>query len=97
MVILNFVYPHQVLAELKKSNFTLLNQRIQFDENGNPKFGSYSIVFWNHNGDAEEVGFYKFYPSARIFINNSKIQWYTEGDVSFVLFFLSKYVFICVV
>ena len=72
----------QVLAELKKSNFTLLNQSIQFDENGDPKFGSYSIVFWNHDGDAEEIGFYKFHPSVNFFINSSKIQWYTQGEVS---------------
>uniref|UniRef100_A0A3B4T760 Taste receptor type 1 member 2-like n=1 Tax=Seriola dumerili TaxID=41447 RepID=A0A3B4T760_SERDU len=73
------LYPHMVLAELKKSNFTLLNQSIQFDENGDPKFGAYSIVFWNHSGDAEEVGIYKFRPSFHFFINNSKIQWYTKG------------------
>ncbi|GLD63511.1 taste receptor type 1 member 1-like protein, partial [Lates japonicus] len=70
-----------VLAELKKSNFTHLNQSIQFDENGDPKFGSYSIVFWNHSGDAEEIGFYKFHPSVQSFINNSQIQWYTNGEV----------------
>nr|XP_046253757.1 taste receptor type 1 member 1-like [Scatophagus argus] len=75
------VYPHMVLAELKKSNFTLLNQSIQFDENGDPTFGSYSIVFWNHSGDAEEVGFYHFHPSVNFYINNSKIQWYTIGEV----------------
>ncbi len=79
---MNFVYPHQVLAELKKSNFTLLNRSIQFDENGDPKYGSYSIVFWNQSGDAEEVGFQNFHPSFNFFINNSKIQWYTKGEVS---------------
>ncbi|KAL7399500.1 hypothetical protein ABVT39_025491 [Epinephelus coioides] len=75
------VYPHMVLAELKKSNFTLLNHNIRFDENGDPTFGSYSIVFWNHSGDAEEIGFFKFNPSVNFFINDSKIQWYTNGDV----------------
>ncbi|XP_070766879.1 taste receptor type 1 member 1-like [Enoplosus armatus] len=75
------VYPHMVLAELRKSNFTLLNQRVEFDENGDPKFGSYSIVFWNHSGDAEVVGFNTFHPSANFFINNSKIHWYTKGEV----------------
>ncbi|XP_040914329.1 taste receptor type 1 member 1-like [Toxotes jaculatrix] len=75
------VYPHMVLAELRKSNFTLLNQSIQFDENGDPKFGSYSIVFWTHNGDAQEIGFNHFRPSANFFINNTKIQWYTNGEV----------------
>ncbi|KAM6981941.1 taste receptor type 1 member 1-like [Tautogolabrus adspersus] len=75
------VLPHMVLAELKKSNFTLLNQSIEFDEHGDPKFGSYSIVFWNHNGDAEEIGFYHFHPAVDFFINNSKIKWYTNGEV----------------
>ncbi|XP_041802279.1 taste receptor type 1 member 1-like [Chelmon rostratus] len=75
------VYPYMVLAELKKSNFTLLNRSIQFDENGDNKFGSISIVFWNHRGDAEEVGFYKFHPWVNFFINNTKIQWYTKGQV----------------
>ncbi|XP_071331862.1 taste receptor type 1 member 1-like isoform X2 [Trachinotus anak] len=75
------VYPHMVLAELRKSNFTLLNQRIQFDENGDPRFGIYSIVFWNHSGDAQEIGFYKFHPAVHFFINNTNIQWYTKGEV----------------
>ncbi|XP_020501662.1 taste receptor type 1 member 1-like [Labrus bergylta] len=75
------VFPHMVLAELKKSNFTLLNQSITFDEYGDPTYGSYSIVFWNHNGDAEEIGFYHFHPSVDFFINNSKIKWYTNGEV----------------
>lgn len=79
---LNFIYPQQVLTELRKSNFTLLNQRIQFDDNGDPKFGSYSIVFWNHNGEAEEIGYYKFYPSVNFFINSAKIQWYNPGEVT---------------
>ncbi|XP_040048219.2 taste receptor type 1 member 1 [Gasterosteus aculeatus] len=74
------VFPYMVLAELKKSNFTLLNQRIQFDEKGEPMFGSYSIVFWNHSGEAEEIGFYRFHPSDH-FINSSSIHWYTKGEV----------------
>lgn len=74
----------QVLEELKKSNFTLLNQNIQFDENGDFKSGSYSIVFWNQTGDAQEIGFYSFYPSVQFFINNTMIKWYTDGDVSCV-------------
>ncbi|KAM9350255.1 taste receptor type 1 member 1-like [Symphorus nematophorus] len=75
------VYPHMVLTELKKSNFTLLNQSIEFDQNGDPKYGSYSIVFWNQSGDAEKVGFYNFHPSFHFFINSSKIQWHTKGEV----------------
>ncbi|KAK5863354.1 hypothetical protein PBY51_000391 [Eleginops maclovinus] len=75
------VYPHMVLAELKKSNFTLLNETIRFDNNGDPNYGSYSILFWNHIGDTEEIGFYAFYPSVHFFINNSKTRWYGNGEV----------------
>ncbi|XP_060930619.1 taste receptor type 1 member 1-like [Limanda limanda] len=75
------VYPHMVLAELKKSNFTLLNQSIQFDENGDPKFGSYSIIYWNQSGDAQEIGFYSFPPSFQFVINSTKIQWYKNREV----------------
>ncbi|KAM8863480.1 taste receptor type 1 member 1-like [Spinachia spinachia] len=72
------VYPYMVLAELKRTNFTLLNQSVTFDENGDPNYGSYSIVFWNKSGDAEEIGFYHFYPILYFFINNSKIHWKTK-------------------
>ncbi|XP_047461824.1 taste receptor type 1 member 1-like [Mugil cephalus] len=75
------VYPYMVLAELKKSNFTLLNESVQFDESGNPKFGFYSIVFWNESGDAEQIGLKRFHPSPYFFINSSKIQWFTNGEV----------------
>uniref|UniRef100_A0A3Q3FYZ5 Taste receptor type 1 member 1-like n=1 Tax=Labrus bergylta TaxID=56723 RepID=A0A3Q3FYZ5_9LABR len=74
------LYPHMVLAELKKLKFTLLNQSIEFDEYGDPKFGSYSIVFWNNSGDAEEIGFHKFQTPVNFFINSSRIQWYTKGE-----------------
>ncbi|KAM7404494.1 hypothetical protein PAMP_011838 [Pampus punctatissimus] len=75
------VYPHMVLAELKKSNFTLLNRSIQFDKNGDPTFGFYTIVYWNRSGDAEEIGFSYLHTSLNFFINNSKIEWYTNGEV----------------
>ncbi|XP_062282676.1 taste receptor type 1 member 1-like [Scomber scombrus] len=75
------VYPYMVLTELKKSNFALLNESIKFDKNGDPKFGFHPVIYWNHNGDAEEIGFTKFYPSFDFFINTSKIQWFTKGTV----------------
>ncbi|XP_035502250.2 taste receptor type 1 member 1-like [Scophthalmus maximus] len=75
------VYPNMVLAELKKSNFTILNQSVEFDENGDPKFGSYSIVFWNKSGDAQEIGYYKVHPFVNFFINSTKIEWHTNRDV----------------
>ncbi|KAK2851219.1 hypothetical protein Q5P01_007495 [Channa striata] len=75
------VYPYMVLAELKKTNFTLLNESIHFDENGDPLFGYYSIVFWNSTGDAQEVGIYQFRPSFYFSINSSKIHWHGTGEV----------------
>ncbi|XP_075898205.1 taste receptor type 1 member 1-like [Nelusetta ayraudi] len=74
------VYPYMVLSELKKSNFTLLNQSIQFDKDGDPKFGSYDIVYWNQTGDAEDIGYYNFHPFVSFFINDSEIQWFS-GEV----------------
>uniref|UniRef100_A0A8C5GZ09 Taste receptor type 1 member 1-like n=1 Tax=Gouania willdenowi TaxID=441366 RepID=A0A8C5GZ09_GOUWI len=75
------VYPHMVLRELKKIQFTLLNRMIQFDENGDPRSGSYSVVFWNKSGDAQEVGYYNFYKSSDFFISTSEIQWFADGQV----------------
>ncbi|XP_068607905.1 taste receptor type 1 member 1-like [Brachionichthys hirsutus] len=75
-------YPHMVLAELRKSNFTLLNRSFEFNENGDPKYGSYAIVLWNHQGEAEEVGIHEFHPSSfHFYINSSKILWHTNGKV----------------
>lgn len=82
---LNCFSTHQVLSELKKSNFTLLNDRIEFDENGDPLHKFYSIVFWSHRGEAEEVGIYKFNPYPHFSINNSKIMWHSNNKVSFFL------------
>ncbi|CAG03198.1 unnamed protein product, partial [Tetraodon nigroviridis] len=75
------VHPHMVLAELKKSNFTLLNTTIRFNEYGDPKFGSYSIVFWNDKGFPEEVGFFHYFPATKFYINGTKIQWFQNGEV----------------
>uniref|UniRef100_A0A7N6C3K9 G-protein coupled receptors family 3 profile domain-containing protein n=1 Tax=Anabas testudineus TaxID=64144 RepID=A0A7N6C3K9_ANATE len=75
------VHPYMILAELRKSNFTLLNESIHFDENGDPMFGYYSIVFWNSTGGAQEVGIHKFRPSLYFFINTTKINWHGNGEV----------------
>ncbi|MED6261115.1 hypothetical protein ATANTOWER_001058, partial [Ataeniobius toweri] len=63
------------------SNFTLLNQTIQFDKNGDLKFGLYFFVFWNHAGDAQRIGFYQFNPTVHFYINSTEILWYTNGEV----------------
>ncbi|XP_077583850.1 taste receptor type 1 member 2.2 [Stigmatopora nigra] len=77
----NSVLPYKVLVELKKSNFTLLNQHIHFDAYGDPKFGSYSIVSWKRNGQIEEIGLYQFQSSFNFFIDETKIQWHGNTKV----------------
>uniref|UniRef100_A0A8C5PCK0 Taste 1 receptor member 1 n=2 Tax=Leptobrachium leishanense TaxID=445787 RepID=A0A8C5PCK0_9ANUR len=42
----NTFYPWQLLEQIKKVNFSLYNQSIYFDENGNPATG-YDIVMWD--------------------------------------------------
>ncbi|XP_046897000.1 taste receptor type 1 member 1 [Hypomesus transpacificus] len=74
------VHPFMLLRELKKSNFTLLNQNVQFDVNGDPVSASYEILFWK-NGYHVMFGSYKTYPNVQFFINNSKIQWHTNSSV----------------
>ncbi|XP_023812007.1 taste receptor type 1 member 1-like [Oryzias latipes] len=74
------LYPHMVLEELRKSKFTLLNQTVHFDDNGDPKFGPYAIVFWNESGDAEEIGSYTFHPEHNFDINKSKIHWHGDKE-----------------
>ncbi|XP_054905776.1 taste receptor type 1 member 1-like [Poeciliopsis prolifica] len=75
------VYPNMVLAALQKSNFTLLNHTIQFDKNGDFKFGLYFFVFWNRTGDAQKFGFYQFDPSVNFYINSTEIIWHTTEEV----------------
>lgn len=58
-----------------------MNERIEFDRNGEPKFGSYDIVYWNQTGHAQHIGFYKFHPVVSFFINDSEIEWFS-GQVS---------------
>ncbi|CAG6021257.1 unnamed protein product [Menidia menidia] len=74
-------YPHLVLAELQRSNFTLLNRTVQFDKNGDMAFGLYSLVFWNRSGHAQTVGYFKFHPTVNFVINGTEILWYTGGEV----------------
>ncbi|KAM9786281.1 taste receptor type 1 member 2-like [Neosynchiropus ocellatus] len=75
------VYPYTVLAALKKSNFTLLKERIRFDPNGDPLFGSYLLVHWNKSLGADPIGYYDLQKRVRFYINGSKIEWFTAAGV----------------
>ncbi|XP_072306331.1 taste receptor type 1 member 1-like [Eucyclogobius newberryi] len=75
------LFPHMILSELKKTKFTLLNHTIQFDQNGDPRFGHFNIITWNSSGEAETVGLYTFQSAPHLSINESKIQWHAKGQV----------------
>ncbi|KAM5140387.1 taste receptor type 1 member 1-like [Mantella aurantiaca] len=48
-------YPWQLLQHVKKVNFTLYNQSIFFDDNGDPAMG-YDLVMWSWNGENPTFG-----------------------------------------
>ncbi|KAK7884858.1 hypothetical protein WMY93_027981 [Mugilogobius chulae] len=70
----------KILSELKRSKFTVLNHTILFDTNGDPRFGYFNIITWNSSGEAETVGIYTFQSAPNFSINESKIQWHTNGQ-----------------
>ncbi|XP_061590852.1 taste receptor type 1 member 1-like [Cololabis saira] len=72
-------HPQMVFKELQSSNFTLLNKTINFNETGDPMFGSYSVVFWNHSG-IEVAGSCHFQPF-NLSINDTKIKWRPNGTM----------------
>ncbi|KAM4704373.1 taste receptor type 1 member 2-like [Rhinophrynus dorsalis] len=68
------VFPWQVTDALRKVNFSLLGNPINFDQYGDLPIG-YDIVFWNWWGTApfEKVGAYE--EMKKIYINAEKINW----------------------
>ncbi|CAL8259640.1 unnamed protein product [Gadus morhua 'NCC'] len=74
------VYPYMVLNEVKKTNLTLLNMTIQFNEFGGLKFPSVNI-FVLAKGVITQVGSYETNPSVVLSINSSLIQWHANGTV----------------
>ncbi|KAJ8388926.1 hypothetical protein AAFF_G00124870 [Aldrovandia affinis] len=76
------LYPYKLLKEIKKSNFTLLNQQIKFDENGDPP-SRYNIVFWNlaSSSPFQHVGSYDTNPTVQFHMNDSLIRWHTNGTI----------------
>ncbi|CAL8252217.1 unnamed protein product [Arctogadus glacialis] len=74
------VYPYMVLNEVKKTNLTLLNMTIQFNEFGGLKFPSVNI-FVLAKGVITQVGSYETNPTVVLSINNSLIQWHANGTV----------------
>ena len=65
---------------MKKTNLTLLNTTIQFNEFGGLKYPSVNI-FVLAKGVVTHVGSYETNPTVVLSINNSLIQWHTNGTV----------------
>ena len=65
---------------MKKTNLTLLNMTIQFNEFGGLKFPSVNI-FVLAKGVITQVGSYETNPSVVLSINSSLIQWHANGTV----------------
>ncbi|XP_061115112.1 taste receptor type 1 member 2-like [Conger conger] len=76
------MYPYKLLGEIKKSDFTLLNQQIKFDKNGDPP-SRYNIVYWNLDSSPpyQYVGSYDTEPAVSFSINETLIRWYTNGTI----------------
>ncbi|XP_067863056.1 taste receptor type 1 member 1-like [Heptranchias perlo] len=68
--------PSQLLESLKRVNFTLHNNLIYFDENGNPSMG-YEVIVWDtENGSLPYKVIGSYTPSpGRLTINQSLIKW----------------------
>ncbi|XP_069466630.1 taste receptor type 1 member 1 [Ambystoma mexicanum] len=79
-ILSNFLMP-QLLEKIKKVNFTLHNQSISFDDNGEPLTG-YDIVMWNwneQNVSVRVIGSYSQRPS-KLHINEEGLKWHTKDN-----------------
>ncbi|XP_064156289.1 taste receptor type 1 member 1-like [Anguilla rostrata] len=77
------IFPYELLKEIKKTDFQLLNQRVKFDANGDSP-SRYNIVFWNLDNSEnpfQHVGSYDTEPVVRFSINESLIHWYSNGTI----------------
>ncbi|KAL7884314.1 hypothetical protein AOLI_G00070840 [Acnodon oligacanthus] len=73
-----------LLQYVRKSNFTLNNRVIRFDENGDPP-ASFAVVHWRPKRDPffVMVGTYDTYPTVQFTLNNNLVSWYDNGTVPF--------------
>ncbi|XP_025965727.2 taste receptor type 1 member 1 isoform X2 [Dromaius novaehollandiae] len=75
------VYPWQLLEKIKQVNFSLHENQISFDANGDILKG-YDIMMWNWRGpswSSEVVGSFSVSPD-RLSIDQDKILWHTEDN-----------------
>ncbi|XP_063291659.1 taste receptor type 1 member 1 [Pelobates fuscus] len=76
----NTFYPWQLLEQIKKVNFTLYNQSVSFDENGDPSTG-YDIVMWDGSGGNVSFSIIgKFSRNPESLELNKDVIWYTKDN-----------------
>ncbi|XP_018432110.1 PREDICTED: taste receptor type 1 member 1 [Nanorana parkeri] len=76
----NTFYPWQLLQKVKKVNFTMYNQTINFDSNGDPATG-YDIVMWSWSEDTPTFKLIGSYSKTTQQLQlNDKLQWYTKDN-----------------
>ncbi|XP_075136074.1 taste receptor type 1 member 1 [Leptodactylus fuscus] len=74
------IYPWQLLEYVKKVNFTLYNQTINFDSNGDPATG-YDIVMWTWNGDIPSFNVIGSYSKVAEKLQlNEGLKWHTKDN-----------------
>lgn len=72
-----------MVKALKNITFTLYNQSIEFDENGDPP-AIYDIVFWNWTSKTiDTVGSYNSMLEPSFSLDQDLIHWHSGKDVSF--------------
>ncbi|XP_036390088.1 taste receptor type 1 member 1-like [Megalops cyprinoides] len=76
------VFPYKLLEEIWKTNFTLLDQHIIFDKNGDSP-ARFNIVLWTLTSSPyiQNIGSYNTDPFESFNINSTLIHWYTNGTV----------------
>ncbi|XP_063797863.1 taste receptor type 1 member 1 [Pseudophryne corroboree] len=73
-------YPWQLLEHVKKVNFTLYNQPIYFDSNGDPATG-YDLVMWAWNGDSASFNVIGSYNKSMGNLKlNDGLKWHTKDN-----------------
>ncbi|XP_025068917.1 taste receptor type 1 member 2 isoform X1 [Alligator sinensis] len=75
------VYPWQLLPEVRQVDFSLLDNKIQFDENGDPP-NSFVIVQWRWDQDNHLFKKIAYYSTKhqKLLFGTDNISWHTPGN-----------------
>ncbi|XP_059572477.1 taste receptor type 1 member 2 [Alligator mississippiensis] len=75
------VYPWQLLPEVRQVDFSLLDNKIRFDENGDPP-NSFVIVQWRWDEDNHPFKKIAYYSTMhqKLLFGTDNISWHTPGN-----------------